>query len=137
MRQSSRILLGYLLVLSVSSWLLLSAALDALKPAMRQSAEETLVDTANLLALLLADDVKRGAIAASDLALKMREFTTMALDARIWGVRKVRPNHRVYITDACGRVLFDSSGRDVGADYSRWNDVYRTLRGEYGARDPR
>src|SRR5690606_9319750 len=23
---------------------------------------------------------------------------------------------------------------DVGQDYSRWNDVYRTLRGEYGAR---
>ena len=31
-------------------------------------------------------------------------------------------------------MQFDSSGRDVGADYSRWNDVYLTLRGQYGAR---
>src|SRR3546814_3758435 len=34
-------------------------------------------------------------------------------------------------------VVFDSSGRDVGRDYSRWNDVYLTLRGEYGARSTR
>ena len=137
MRQSSRILLGYLLVLSLSSWLLLDAALDVLKPAMRQSAEETLVDTANLLALLVTDELKHGTLGNSHFAVKMHEFTTMSLDARIWGVRKARPNHRVYITDAKGRVQFDSSGRDLGADYSRWNDVHRTLRGEYGARSTR
>ena len=27
--------------------------------------------------------------------------------------------------------------RDVGKDYSRWNDVYLTLRGRYGARSTR
>jgi two-component system sensor histidine kinase CreC len=32
-------------------------------------------------------------------------------------------------------VLFDSdAGRDVGADYSQWRDVYLTLNGRYGAR---
>jgi two-component system sensor histidine kinase CreC len=35
-------------------------------------------------------------------------------------------------------VVFDSrNGRDEGADYSRWNDVYLTLRGQYGARSTR
>ena len=38
------------------------------------------------------------------------------------------------ITDARGIVIYDSLGRDLGRDNSRWNDVYRTLRGEYGAR---
>ncbi|WP_231104281.1 ATP-binding protein [Xanthomonas graminis] len=38
------------------------------------------------------------------------------------------------ITDAAGVVVFDSRGQDLGRDNSRWNDVYRTLRGEYGAR---
>ncbi len=33
-----------------------------------------------------------------------------------------------------GIVLLDSTGRDVGKDYSRWNDVACTLRGQYGAR---
>jgi two-component system sensor histidine kinase CreC len=41
------------------------------------------------------------------------------------------------VTDATGMVLFDSTGRDEGKDYSRWNDVIRTLRGEYGARSTR
>jgi two-component system sensor histidine kinase CreC len=40
----------------------------------------------------------------------------------------------VTITDAKGIVIYDSLGRDLGRDNSRWNDVYRTLRGEYGAR---
>jgi two-component system sensor histidine kinase CreC len=34
-------------------------------------------------------------------------------------------------------VVLDSSGAAVGQDYSRWNDVYLTLRGEYGARSTR
>ena len=35
-------------------------------------------------------------------------------------------------------MIFDSDGgRDEGKDYSRWNDVARTLRGDYGARASR
>lgn len=34
-------------------------------------------------------------------------------------------------------MIFDSSGRALGQDYSRWNDVWLTLRGEYGARSSR
>jgi two-component system sensor histidine kinase CreC len=54
--------------------------------------------------------------------------------ADIWGISKDGVTHRIYITDATGRVLLDSTGSDVGKDYSRWNDVARTLRGQYGAR---
>jgi two-component system sensor histidine kinase CreC len=54
--------------------------------------------------------------------------------AQIWGVEKTQVNHRIYVTDAKGIVLLDSTGTAVGQDYSRWNDVLRTLRGEYGAR---
>lgn len=137
MRLGARILLGYALVLGLSSWLLLSSALDTVKPAMRQSAEEALVDTANLLAAVVADDVKRGTVTEGVLAASFARYDALALDARIWDVDKRRPGHRIYITNARGTVLFDSSGRDVGADYSRWNDVYLTLRGLYGARSTR
>jgi two-component system sensor histidine kinase CreC len=42
------------------------------------------------------------------------------------------------VTDASGQVVFDSNGGTaVGADYSRWNDVYLTLRGKYGSRSTR
>ncbi len=33
--------------------------------------------------------------------------------------------------------MFDSSGQATGQDYSRWNDVWLTLRGQYGARSTR
>ncbi|MGH8375861.1 MAG: two-component system sensor histidine kinase CreC, partial [Pseudomonas sp.] len=58
-------------------------------------------------------------------------------DAKIWGLQKNQVNHRIYVTDAKGIVMLDSSGAAVGQDYSRWNDVYLTLRGEYGARSTR
>jgi two-component system sensor histidine kinase CreC len=57
--------------------------------------------------------------------------------ASIWGLPKNQVNHRIYVTDAKGIVVLDSSGAAVGQDYSRWNDVYLTLRGEYGARSTR
>jgi len=42
------------------------------------------------------------------------------------------------VTDDRGIVRFDSDGgRDEGKDYSRWNDVYLTLGGRYGARATR
>ncbi|MCP5202144.1 MAG: two-component system sensor histidine kinase CreC [Gammaproteobacteria bacterium] len=134
MRLLGRILLGYLLVLGVGGWFVVSSTLDEIKPAMRQSAEETLVDSANLLARLVAEDLAHGSLDDSTFAARLREYANGTLEAEIFGVAKRLPNHRVYVTDARGRVVFDSSGRDVGADYSRWNDVYLTLRGRYGAR---
>ena len=54
--------------------------------------------------------------------------------ARIYEVTKERLNTRVYACDANGTVLFDSDGgKDEGKDYSKWNDVYLTLQGKYGA----
>jgi two-component system sensor histidine kinase CreC len=45
--------------------------------------------------------------------------------------------YRIYITDDHGIVRFDTLGAALGQDYSRWNDVYLTLRGKYGARSTR
>jgi two-component system sensor histidine kinase CreC len=41
------------------------------------------------------------------------------------------------VTDKRGIVLLDSQQIAVGQDYSRWNDVYLTLQGKYGARSSR
>lgn len=60
-----------------------------------------------------------------------------AFRARIYGIIKTRTTLDVYITDRRGIVIFDSTGHDVGRDFSEWNDVARSLRGEYGARSSR
>jgi two-component system sensor histidine kinase CreC len=115
-------------------WFALRQVLEEVKPAVRQSTEETLVDTANLLAELVASDLRAGILAQGSLASVMASYGQRRPDADIWGIRKDGVTHRIYITDASGRVLLDSTGSDVGKDYSRWNDVARTLRGQYGAR---
>jgi two-component system sensor histidine kinase CreC len=108
-----------------------------LVPGMRQSLEEVLVDTANLLAEMVAEEVAEGKLQRGHFANAMSSFVERRFDARIWFLKKRDPNMIVYVTDTQGRVLYHSNSDEQGKDYSRWNDVYLTLRGEYGARTTR
>ena len=129
-----RIFLVYFLFVGLAGWFVLSTVMDEIRPGVRQSTEETLVDTANLLAEILRDEVKAGSLSQSRLPELLSAYGQRQPQAQIWGVEKTQVNHRIYVTDAKGIVLLDSTGVAVGQDYSRWNDVLRTLRGEYGAR---
>jgi two-component system sensor histidine kinase CreC len=132
-----RIFLVYFLFVGLSGWFVLNTVMEEIRPGVRQSTEETLVDTANLLAEILRDEVKAGSLAQSRLPELLKAYGQRQPQAQIWGVDKTAVNHRIYVTDAQGRVLLDSSGAAVGQDYSRWNDVYLTLQGQYGARSTR
>lgn len=129
-----RIFLVYFLFVGLAGWFVLSTVMDEIRPGVRQSTEETLVDTANLLAEILRDEVKAGSLSQGRLPELLAAYGQRQPQAQIWGVEKTQVNHRIYVTDAQGIVLLDSTGAAVGQDYSRWNDVLRTLRGEYGAR---
>ncbi|VVO05172.1 two-component system sensor histidine kinase CreC [Pseudomonas fluorescens] len=132
-----RIFLVYLLFISFTGYFVLSTVMQEIRPGVRQSTEETLVDTANLMAEVLRDDLKSGTLAQSRWAELLKAYGERQPAATIWGLPKNQVNHRIYVTDARGIVLLDSSGVAMGQDYSRWNDVYLTLRGEYGARSTR
>jgi two-component system, OmpR family, sensor histidine kinase CreC len=65
----------------------------------------------------------------------LQRYVKRDVDVMIWGLRKQSLDLRIYVTDASGRVVLDSGQPSaVGQDYSQWNDVARTLRGDYGAR---
>lgn len=132
-----RIFLVYFLFVGLSGWFVLSTVMDEIRPGVRQSTEETLVDTAHLLAEILREDVKSGQLTSGQLPELLKAYGRRQPQAQIWGVPKNQVNHRIYVTDAQGIVLLDSSGLAVGQDYSRWNDVYLTLRGRYGVRSTR
>ena len=132
-----RIFLVYGLFVALAGYFVLQTVMDEVKPGVRESAEETLVDTANLLAELLADDMRRGTLQQSRFSEYLRAYGERRPQARIWGIEKSGVSQRIYVTDRAGIVLLDSTGTAVGQDYSRWNDVYRTLRGQYGARTTR
>ncbi len=132
-----RIFLVYFLFVGLTGYFVLSTVMKEIRPGVRQSTEETLVDTANLLAEILHDDVKAGSLGQSRLPEVLKAYGKRKPAANIWGLPKNQVNHRIYVTDAKGIVLLDSAGLALGQDYSRWNDVYLTLRGEYGARSTR
>lgn len=129
-----RIFLVYFLFVGLSGYFVMSTVMEEIKPGVRQSTEETLVDTANLLAEILRDPVKAGSLEQSQLPELLREYGRRQPQATIWGIQKTGVNHRIYVTDRDGVVLLDSSGLAIGQNYSRWNDVYLTLRGKYGVR---
>ena len=137
MKIGLRILLGYFLIVGLAAWFLLNVFMEQVKPGVRSTLEDTLVDTSQLLASLVAPDLRAGALANSPVLARMQDYARHGVDININGVRKQTLDYRIYITDRRGIVLFDSSGRDVGRDYSRWNDVYLTLQGKYGARSTR
>lgn len=137
MKIGLRILLGYFLIVAIAASLLGQVFLQEVKPGVRQAMEDTLIDTANVLAEIARDDLVAGKIADGDFARHIRALDGRDLGAEIWGFRKRNVSTRIYVTDARGIVVFDSAGSDVGKDYSRWNDVYLTLRGRYGARSTR
>lgn len=103
-------------------------------PSVRQTTEETLVDTANFLAEVVAFDLQDNQITAEHLQQRMMAYQTRNPHANIWGIEKTDISLQIYITNQAGIVLFDSRNRALGEDYSKWRDVYLTLRGQYGAR---
>jgi len=131
---SARIFLGYFLVLGVVAYASLSYFSNAIKPAVRQTMEEAMVDEAGLLAVLIEARIGTGEVVPRELEGAFRELSRRDLLALINGVAKHRWDQRVYITDARGFVRFDSTAADLGADYSRWNNVKLALEGKYGAR---
>jgi two-component system, OmpR family, sensor histidine kinase CreC len=132
-----RFFAGYVIVAAVAVLLAMKLFTDQFVPGVRQSVEETLVQTANLLAELAARDVEGDRLGTARIDAISSAYLRRRFDARIYGVLKQDPNLLIYVTDARGMVVFDSRGADLGQDYSRWLDVSRTLRGEYGARSTR
>jgi len=134
MKIRSRIFLGILVPVGLGFFLLVNWITSDLKPQFRVSTEEPLVDTAWVLAALASAQVRDGAV---DVSLFRRTFDEMPREitpAPIYQFVKTTVDLRVYITDASGRVIFDSRGSNLGADFSRWNDVHLTLQGRYGTR---
>ncbi len=134
MRIGMRLLLGYFLIVAIAAWFVLSIFLQEVKPGVRRATEGTLIDTATLLAEFARADMLAGNTQHGQLAQAFSRLSQHTFKANISGITKSKNEYRVYLTDVKGIVLFDSSGNATGEDYSRWNDVWLTLQGKYGAR---
>lgn len=137
MTKRSRIFLGILLIYTAGMAFLLYRVVHDIDPRYRESAEEALVETSQLMASLIEQDVTAGVIDTTRLAPLFRSVYARQFSAQIYKLHKTHVELRAYVTDRHGRVLFDSLGRETGADYAQRSDVARALTGAYGARTTR
>jgi two-component system, OmpR family, sensor histidine kinase CreC len=145
MKLGLRLLLGFFLITGIAAFFVMRVFVGEVRPSVREVMEDVMVDTANILAELAVDDLvampPAGDLQASPFARRVQAYASRPIDARIWDISKRSLDYRIYLTDAKGRVVFDSGqpggGHAVGQDYSRWHDVARTLAGQYGARATR
>ncbi len=135
----TRIFLVYLLLIGGGYLYLFTSILGAIRPRYLESMEATLIDTAAYLAAVTETHLREDdSIDVAPLRQAFDAAVARPLDAQIYTFHKTAVDLRLYLTDAAGRVLYDSEdGRDEGRDYSRWNDVLLTLQGRYGARATR
>lgn len=141
MRLRTRVFLAIFVLSVAGGTFFLRWVLDDLRSRYLEAVEENLVDTANLLASLLEAALpdEGGPLVPPQAARGLEAVRDRRFDAAIYDLRKTSVDLRIYVTDSVGRVVFDTrpGGGDVGADYSRWHDVKRTLEGVYGARTTR
>ncbi|WP_284618351.1 two-component system sensor histidine kinase CreC [Aquabacterium humicola] len=140
-----RLLFGFFVIAGLAAFFILRVFVAEVQPSVREVTEDILVDAAHLLAENAAAELAAmpagATLEGGAFAQSLKRYRAREIDAQIWGLHKRSLDFRVYVTDAAGRVVFDGGHGDqgpaTGADYSRWRDVARTLRGEYGARATR
>jgi len=137
MKIRTRLFLFFLVFVGVGFHQFVSVILKDLRPRALATMEESMVETATLLASSVSSQVTEDTLPIDDLASTMELARHWNVTARIYEMDKTRMNLRVYVTDDKGIVVYDSDNTAVGEDYSKWNDVYLTLRGQYGARATR
>jgi two-component system sensor histidine kinase CreC len=154
MRLGLRLLFAFFVITGLAGFFALQVFQSEVKPSAREVMEDALADTANLIAEQATDELRAmptgGTLQDSRLAREVAAYRRRPVDIQIWGLHKRTLDLRVYVTDARGRVVLDSgpspeaaaagaapASSALGADFSQWRDVARTLRGEYGARATR
>jgi two-component system, OmpR family, sensor histidine kinase CreC len=137
-RLGTVLFLGNALIFAVCFSYPMAKIASSLRVRYLEAVEEPLVDQANILAALVGREMEDGRFDPSVLGSVFDAVRARSVAAQIYEVRKDRVDIEIYVTDGSGRVVFDSAHpQNVGADYSQWVDVKRTLAGEYGARATR
>lgn len=134
----SRLALFYFILLSAALIYAWNLFYDDIRPSFRQISEESMVDTANLMAEVIAPLMATPSPDFGALEQTVKRFHLRNPQATIWSYEKTSTNLQFYITDHTGTVLYHSEQpSDVGEDYSQWRDINRALQGKYGARTSR
>ena len=138
MRLTRVTLLCLALIIGLGFYRLIVYILDDVDAQTFQATEEVMVDTAHVMAGMIESQVNNGQPDAETLKAGFANAHRHQIKATIYGHEKTTIGLNAYLADTHGTVLFDSDhGRREGQNFSRYNDVLRTLSGKYGARSSR
>ncbi|WP_409996917.1 two-component system sensor histidine kinase CreC [Leptospira sp. 85282-16] len=115
---------------------------DSIRPRYMETVEESLNDTAHILSAIVEEQLKHNPRAFTKFQTTLDSLFSpvfentnrRSFNAKIYSLLKTNTDIQVYITDEKGIVIYDSEVYRKGLDYSKFNDVYLTLQGKYGAR---
>ena len=135
MTKRNRVFAAILLAYAIGVGWLMWRLLADIDPRYRESAEESLVETAHLIAAQI-ELRSRDSELIDTRALEplFRDLYSRKLNAEIFGIRKTRIELRLLVIDTQRQVLFDSLRRSLSADPAQWRDLRLALDGRYGAR---
>ncbi len=151
-----RIWLAVALIIIICGTVVFTQLFGHVKPTAQQIIEDTLLDTSKVLAATLQIPLETGQLLNPIYQTQLDSAFAKTLETAIplpiddssanshsryeqepAYRQKAYSSFRIYVTDSDGLVIYDSRpvpANAEGQDYSRWNDVYLTLKGEYGAR---
>ncbi|NNL76028.1 MAG: two-component system sensor histidine kinase CreC [Desulfobacterales bacterium] len=135
MKLGTRIFFCYLIIFILCFSYPINWILDNLRTRYLEGVEEPLVDQANILAAMVGREMEAGQFNPETWHLTVDYARSRSFSAKIYHLVKTDVDMRIYITDAAGKLIFDSQNKkNIGTDYTTWRDVYLTLEGKYGAR---
>lgn len=131
----TRIITIYVLLMAASFSCLIYLIAEDVRPRYLEAVEDSMVDIAELTAASLAQEISHGKLDLTAINAAMSDLRNRTFSAKIYNIHKNAVDLHIYITDAKGILLYDSTGENKpGADFSQWRDVFLTLQGRYGAR---
>jgi len=130
-----RIITGFFVLYAIGFYLLYDFIANEIRPRYLETVEESLNDTANILAALIEQEIENSVINVNTIKPVIKKAYEKKISSRIYALHKTGVSLQVYITDQNGIIIY-SSNKFIkeGDDFSKWRDVRLTLLGKYGAR---
>jgi len=134
MSLTSRLLLGFAIISGIGFLMMMHNVLERVERQYLEAEEEPMVDMANIMAEILAHDVKDGQIDPTHLRATFEAVKQRTLKAKIYSQTKTNVDMEIYVTDSQSKVIYDSLHPGSIGQVRLNRDVGLALNGEYGAR---
>ena len=135
MKLGTKIFCTTLALISLSLYYPVNQFIGTLRTRYLEGIEDSLVDQAYILAALAQEQMQEKGAFSPSWHLWFDQVYQEHFQADIYKLTKTHVDMRIYITDAVGKLLFDSKRLFTpGTDFSQWRNIKLSLEGQYGAR---